>query len=44
MNPRVKEVKILENYQLLLTFYNGEKNFWMQKHYLNTNFTKELEI
>ena len=42
MNPRVKEVKVLENYKLLLTFKNGEKRIYDAKKLLGYDFYKNL--
>ena len=42
MNPRVKEVKVLENYKLLLTFKNGEKRIYDAKKLLEYDFYKNL--
>lgn len=43
MNPRVKEVKILENYQLLLTFNNGEKRIFDAKTLFKYEFYKRIK-
>ena len=42
MNPRVKEVKVLEDYKLLLTFKNGEKRVYDAKKLLEYDFYKNL--
>ena len=42
MNPRVKEVKVLEDYKLLLTFKNGEKRIYDAKKLLEYDFYKNL--
>lgn len=38
------EVKPLEDYQLLLTFSNGEKRMFDAKPYLNKGIFKELKV
>jgi hypothetical protein len=43
MNPRVKDVQILDNYRLLLTFTNNEKKVFDVKPYLSTGIFKELQ-
>lgn len=43
MNPRVKGVKILENYNLLLTFTNNEKRIFDVKPYLSIGIYKKLK-
>jgi hypothetical protein len=42
MNPRVKNVKVLQNYTLLITFVNGEKKIFDVKPYLHLGLFKEL--
>lgn len=42
MNPRVKEVYPLENYELRLIFANGEEKVFDIKPYLNTGVFKSL--
>jgi hypothetical protein len=43
MNPRVKEVQILDNYRLLLTFTNDEKKVFDVKPYLSIGIFTELK-
>ncbi len=43
MNPRVKTVKPLKNYNLLLEFDNGELKTFDVKPYLNKGIFKELK-
>lgn len=43
MNPKVKEVKVLEDYKLLITFVNGEKKIFDVSKYLNDNFWAGLK-
>lgn len=43
MNPRVKSVKPLEDYQLWLEFTNGETGFYDCKPLLNFGVFKELQ-
>ena len=43
MNPRVKEVKPIARYKLLLTFTNNEKKVFDVKPYLSLGVFKELE-
>jgi hypothetical protein len=43
MYPSVKEVIPIDNYQLLLTFDNGEKRQFDVKPYLNIGLFKELK-
>ncbi len=42
MNPRVKNVQPIENYQLKLTFDNGEVRIFDVTPYLNSGIFKEL--
>ena len=42
MNPRVKEVEVLENYKLLLTFKNGEKKIYDMNKLLKNDFFKNI--
>lgn len=42
MNPRVKEVKPLKGYRLLLTFFNGEKRVYNMSGTLEKGVFKEL--
>jgi len=43
MNPRVKEVKPLTDYHLLLKFTNGEVKLFDMKPYLDYNMFKPLK-
>ncbi len=43
MNPRVKEVEVLEDYQLLLTFKNGEKRIYDAKKLFQYDFFKNIK-
>jgi hypothetical protein len=43
MNPRIKSVKPLEDYQLLLKFTNGEQGVYDCKPLLNLGVFKELQ-
>ncbi len=43
MNPRVKEVYPIEDYQLRLIFNNGEEKIFDVKPYLNIGVFKELK-
>jgi hypothetical protein len=43
MNPRVKEVYPLENYQLRLVFTNGEEKIFDTKPYLNNGVFQQLK-
>lgn len=43
MNPRVKDVKILENYRLLLTFTNDEKKIFDVQPYLSIGVFRDLK-
>lgn len=43
MNPRVKEVEVLEDYQLLLTFKNGEKRIYDAKRLFKYDFFKNIK-
>ena len=43
MNPRVKEVKALQGYKLLLTFSNGEKRIYNMDGTLEKGIFKELK-
>jgi hypothetical protein len=43
MNPRVKEVYPIENYQLRLVFNNGEEKIFDVKPYLTIGVFKELQ-
>ena len=43
MNPRVKEVYPIEDYQLKLIFNNGEEKIFDVKPYLNIGIFKELQ-
>jgi hypothetical protein len=43
MNPRIKEVYPIENYQLRLVFTNGEEKIFDIKPYLNTGVFKQLK-
>jgi hypothetical protein len=43
MNPRVKEVNVLDDYRLLLTFSNNEKKIFNVKPYLTIGIFKELK-
>jgi len=43
MNPRVKQVKPLSDYQLQLLFTNGERRVFDAKPYLNKGIFKELK-
>lgn len=43
MNPRVTEVKPLDDYQLLLTFTNGENKIFDVKPYLNIGLFTQLK-
>ena len=40
---RIKEVKALENYQILVTFDNGEKRIKDMKPYLEKGVFKKLK-
>lgn len=42
MNPRVEKVKALENYQLELTFNNGEVRVFDVAPYLDSGIFREL--
>ncbi|MFA6014294.1 MAG: DUF2442 domain-containing protein [Gallionellaceae bacterium] len=42
MNPYISAVKPLENYELLLTFTNGEKRVFDTKPYLDKGVFKRL--
>lgn len=42
MNPRVKEVFVLENYHLLLIFKNHEQKIFDMKPYLSTGVFQRL--
>jgi hypothetical protein len=42
MNPRVKEVSPLKDYELRLIFSNGEEKIFDVKPYLETGVFKEL--
>jgi hypothetical protein len=43
MNPRVTKVKAVDNYQLEITFTNGEIKIFNMKPYLNTGKFTELK-
>lgn len=43
MNPRIKKVIALENYQIKLTFDNGEVRVFNVTPYLEQGFFKELK-
>ena len=43
MNPRVREVKIADNYTLILLFNNGEKRLFDVKPYLKKGIFKQLQ-
>lgn len=43
MNPRVKKVKPQKDYNLILTFENGEVRLFDMKPYLDVGIFKELE-
>ncbi len=43
MNPRVKEVEVLQDYQLLLTFKNGEKRIYDAKKLFQYDFFKNIK-
>lgn len=43
MNPRVKEVEVLQDYQLLLTFKNGEKRIYDAKKLFKYDFFKNIK-
>jgi hypothetical protein len=43
MNPRVKDVKPLDNYMLLLTFTNEEKALFDVSKYLDYKYWSELK-
>jgi hypothetical protein len=43
MNPRVKDVKPLNGYKLLLTFHNGEKRIYNMNGTLEKGIFKELK-
>ncbi|MBM3405249.1 MAG: DUF2442 domain-containing protein [Bacteroidetes bacterium] len=43
MNPRVAKVSPLENYQLLLTFTNGEERVFDMNPYLEKGMFRELK-
>jgi hypothetical protein len=43
MNPRVIKVLPAENYELLLTFSNGEEKIFDVKPYLSIGIFKELQ-
>ena len=43
MNPRIKEVYPLEDYQLSLVFNNGEQKIFDVKPYLNKGIFSELK-
>ncbi len=43
MNPRLKEVEVLEDYQLLLTFKNGEKRIYDAKKLFQYDFFKNIK-
>jgi len=43
MYPRVKNVKAIDEYKLLLTFTNGEKKVFDVKPYLDKGFFKQLK-
>ena len=42
MNPRIKNVEVLENYKLLLTFKNGEKKIYDARNILKFDFYKNI--
>lgn len=42
MNPRVKDLQILDDYKLLLAFTNNEKKVFDVKPYLSVGIFKEL--
>jgi hypothetical protein len=42
MNPRVKKVAVGDNYNLILTFTNGQKKSFDMKPYLNIGVFKVL--
>lgn len=42
MNPRIKEVRILKEYSLMLTFTNNEKKIFDVKPYLSIGIFQEL--
>jgi hypothetical protein len=43
MKPRIKDVKPLSNYNLLLIFTNGEEKMFDVKPYLDKGIFKELK-
>jgi hypothetical protein len=43
MNPRVKEVVVLENYHLLLIFKNQERKIFDMNPYLSIGIFKRLQ-
>lgn len=43
MNPRIIEVKAMQDYSLLLTFSNNEKKMFDVKPYLNKGIFTELK-
>lgn len=43
MNPRIKDVKALQGYKLLLTFFNGEKKIYHMDGTLEKGIFKELK-
>lgn len=44
MNPKVKSVKALPDYQLDLTFSNGERRVFDVKPYLSIGVFKQLRV
>ena len=43
MNPRIKDVKVQQDFTLLITFANGEKKLFDVKPYLETGVFKSLK-
>jgi hypothetical protein len=43
MNPHIKQVRSLNNYQLHLTFENGEERIFDATPYLNRGISKQLK-
>ena len=43
MNPRVKNVKVQQDFMLLITFANGEEKLFDVKPYLGTGVFKSLK-
>jgi hypothetical protein len=43
MNPRIKAVSTQDDYNILLTFTNGEKKIFDMKPYIDKGFFKQLQ-